>query len=72
MTSDIAYQLGFVHGLRGTGIKRCIQWLTADYMRGYTKGIAMKHLHLQQEENYVKRSGHQGLRQTASDTAVFS
>jgi len=70
MTSDIAYQLGFVHGVRGLGIS--YPWLTADYLRGYNKGTEMKQLHLQQEENYVKRSGHQGLRQTASDTAVFS
>jgi len=48
------------------------QWMSRDYIKGYAKGTEMKRLHLLQEENYVKRSGHQGLRQATSDTTVLS
>jgi hypothetical protein len=70
MDVDLSYQLGFVHGLRSLGIS--YQWMSRDYIKGYAKGTEMKRLHLLQEENYVKRSGHQGLRQATSDTAVLS
>jgi hypothetical protein len=67
---NISYQLGFVHGLRSLGM--AYQWIDDNtYVRGYIKGTQMKQLHIQQEENHVKRSGHQGFRQTTSDTAVL-
>lgn len=69
MDDMISYQLGFVHGQRGLPMQ--LKWIDHHYVRGYIKGTHSKQQHLQQEENYVKRSGHQGLRQTASDTAVF-
>jgi hypothetical protein len=70
MDVDISYQLGYVHGIRGMGM--AYQWINKDYVRGYAKGMQMKRMCLQQEEDYVKRSGHQGLRQTASATTVLS
>jgi len=70
MDVDISYQLGYVHGIRSKGM--AYQWMNKDYARGYAKGMQMKRMCLQEEENYVKRSGHQGLRQTTSDAVVLS
>jgi hypothetical protein len=70
MNEDISYQLGFVHGQRSLGMQ--LQWMSEHYVRGYCKGVQSRKQHLEQEEKDVIRSGHQGLRQTASDTAVLS
>lgn len=69
MDAMISYQLGFVHGQRGLPMQ--LKWMGEHYVRGYFKGTQSKQQHLEQEEKDVIRSGHQGLRQTTSDTAVF-
>lgn len=68
MDVNVMYQLGFVHGHRGLGIS--YQWMCKDYIVGYANGSRMKREQLNKEKDAI-RSGHQGLRQTTSDTAVF-
>jgi hypothetical protein len=47
MTSDIAYQLGFVHGLRSLPLSK--HWVDVMYVLGYTEGQKTKRLFVRQE-----------------------
>jgi hypothetical protein len=51
MTSDVAYQLGFVHGLRSLPLSR--HWCDVMYVMGYAEGQKTKRLHIKQEYEMI-------------------